>query len=237
VQYPGLDSLLHPFGFTFDDLDQGYVSNQDSNVVVRMNVTDFFSATATAVAPALPSEGTFLTGTFVASSNGSLPGVPPTTAVPLDAGLAVTVAKGKVVNSVRGVLWANGYLYVADEVANAVKVYDVNGAYQGKGSITGPVHLLFSDGILYSGSGDNLFWAQLNADAPADINFSAVPKVKIDDIAGMTFGPAGQLYVASRTKNQIWTLADFSFDQGPSSVAAWPNALPDEPEFVVYVAD
>ncbi len=237
VEYPGLVSILHPFGMAFDTSDQGYVSNQDSNVVVRLNVTDFFSATPTVIAPALPSEGTFLPGTFVASSVGDLPGVPATTPVPTPAGLEVQVTGGKVVNSVRGVLWANGYLYVADEVAGAVKVYDATGAYRGEGTIAGPVHLLLNDGILYTASGDNIFWAQLDAGAPQDLTFARVPKVSIDSISGMAFGPSGQLYVASRKGQTVSILENFSYQDGPSGITEWPKKLKDEPEFLLYVAN
>ncbi len=136
VEYASVNSLWHPFDFAFDGNSNCYVSDQDTDVVVRLAVgADFLSATPTPVAPALP-PGTYLDATFVASSNGDLPGVPATTAVPAPAGLEVAFdckpSRVSVANSVRGVVWALGCLYVADEVANAVKVYGPTGEYLGQ---------------------------------------------------------------------------------------------------------
>src|ERR1700681_2954004 len=65
--------ILHPFDFTFDDAGFCYVSSQDTNVVTRLKVSADGKIGAPApLAPALPADGMFLPGTFVASSVGRL---------------------------------------------------------------------------------------------------------------------------------------------------------------------
>ena len=65
--------------------------------------------------------------------------------------------KEKVQNSVRGVVYSNGVLYVADEAGNAVRMYDpVTGVPWGATTVPGPVHLLVQNDTLYVTSGDSV---------------------------------------------------------------------------------
>jgi len=49
----------------------------------------------------------------------------------------------KVQNSVRGILYTGGNLYVADEPGNALKIYDgTSGDYKSSLTLAGPIHLL-----------------------------------------------------------------------------------------------
>src|SRR5258706_553381 len=113
--------ILHPFDFTFDGLGFCYLSSQDTNVVTRLIVSDDGRIGRSApVAAALPASGKFLAGTFVASSNSNL-SKPATTPVASPTGLSYSDVEAKK-HSVRGVVWANGRLYVADQPAGTVKV-------------------------------------------------------------------------------------------------------------------
>lgn len=242
AQFSSLSALWHPFDFTSDGDGNFYVSNQDTNVVARLQVaSDYLSATAAPLAPALPAGGTFLPGTFVASSNGDLPGVTATTPVSLDAGLAVLLdctppqapIACKVANSVRGVLWVNGLLYVADEVAPAVKLYDASGRYLTKSDAgDGPVHLVVNDGVLYTASGDHLMYADV--DGAGAIDFQQVKGLDVKDLSGMAFGASSDLFVASRKGKTVYKYANFSPTSPPKqAVKTW--SVPDEPEFLLYV--
>jgi hypothetical protein len=110
--------ILHPFDLTFDGTKYCYVSSQDTNLVTRLTVSaDGKTGTPAPIASALV--GTFLSGTFVASSVGTLSD-PATTPVPQPMGLQYS-AEGAKKHSVRGVAWINDALYVVDQPAGRVK--------------------------------------------------------------------------------------------------------------------
>ena len=244
IEYAGKESpLLHPFDFTFDGQGFCYVSNQDTNTVARLKVSsDYTKATPASLPSTLPI-GWFFDGTFVASSCGSLPSVHATQPVPLEAGLSVTVqrvhGRPKVTNSVRGVLTINGYLYVADEPEGVVKVYSLDGTYRGHSThVKSPVHLLYTSGGLCVSSGSSIQYASLDPRSPASLAFKAVPSVNIDSVSGMAVDGAGTMYVGSRKANTCWTLRGFSPTTGPTHPPAqWPAKLPDNPEFLMYLAN
>lgn len=232
-------ALLHPFDLTFDGAGNVYVSNQDTNVVAAFTIGEGnTTARANGVAPALPA-GIYWDGTVVASQNGALPRLSATASVPFDAGLAAEVQGGKLTNSVRGVTWADGYLYVADEVAGFVKVYASTGLYLGKSApLDGPTHLLAGGGWLYASAGNQIWAAQLDAAQPAALTFAAVPGVTIAKVSGLAFDPSGTtLYAASRTGCTVSVLEGFSPTAEPSSVTTWPatGKLADQPEFLLDV--
>jgi hypothetical protein len=128
-------SIAHPFGLAFESLNlpsKCYVSNQDSNVVARVSLT---SGRHGAVNGALgsgcqssflnaqyPPPELFLDGTFAASQNGMLAGLPVATNVSkANGGLGVKGVKGSgpplvPSNSVRDVAISNGILFACDEV-------------------------------------------------------------------------------------------------------------------------
>jgi Beta-propeller repeat len=114
----------------------------------------------------------FLAGSFVASARVEAP-LPQVT--PVDktwGGLDATVGhatsgiadkpkeKVKVLNSVRGVLFTNGILYVADEVGKFVRMYDPNtGIPWGSTSTSGgPVHLTVQNNTLYVSTSDGVYY-------------------------------------------------------------------------------
>jgi hypothetical protein len=258
ASYPSIGSLWHPFDFTLDGQGNGYVTNQDSNVVARLLVaSDLLSASPAPVASALPTGDTFLTATFVASANGDLPGVPATTPVSADAGgLEVSFDKAcKVANSVRGVVWTNDALYVADEVAGVVRIYDDTGRYLGAASVPGggPVHLMVAPGndggaSLYVCNGKDVISGSLTPGSPAEVTFDTMV-LKLASVSGLAIGAEGVLYAGSRDPGvaveadgggghhsskgpAVWKYTGF-----PEPAKGTPFRVADAPEFLLYVPD
>ncbi len=256
----------HPFAVAFDSSNNGYISNQDTNVVTAVSAPGtgspcestptppaYTKATALAVASYLTSLGTFLPGTFVASSYSALPGVkpplPPNVAQPQ--GLDVDPANGQtVVHSVRGVLVIGDLLYVADEPGGSVKSYALvtnqsQGTTQGQlqGQITdkhlkGPVHMLLNGGTLYISSSDRILACDL-AKGKVSTFLSG-----LSSPAGMAFDSSGNFFFADRTGQIIWESAydPKSKHYGKPTVfipkhdkKTAPQGLEDQPEFLVYV--
>ena len=221
------NGILHPFDFTFDGLGYCYLSSQDTNVVTRLMVSDDGRVGRPApVAAALPPSGTFLAGTFVPSSNGNLAQTA-TTSMATPAGLAYSDVETKK-HSVRGLVWANGRLYVADQPAGTVKMYDITGKYLGQSNELepgAPVHLVVHNGTLYVSGGNHVLAARLPS-SPG--KFELRPIVKVKNSCGMAFGNSGNLYVASRTENTI-----LKFDPNFKPVK-FSCDLPDNPEFLLH---
>jgi hypothetical protein len=107
----------------------------------------------------------FLGGTFVASANVASPLPNMTPVDPNWGGLSASIQGGKVQNSVRDVTLYNGVLYVADEVGNAVRMYDpvlgvpwgsVTGYTDGNSTVplSSPDHLLVYKNFLFVSSGN-----------------------------------------------------------------------------------
>lgn len=220
--------ILHPFDLTFDNAGFCYVSSQDTNVVTRLKVSkDGRTATPAPLPSALPTNGTFLPGTFIASSVGTLT-KPATTAVAAPAGLAYS-GTGLKKHSVRGVLWAKGGLYVADEPAGRVKVYDANGKLVGQSNpVQHPVHLRSHKGSIYVTGGNQVLTAKIPK-KPGDFTLTALPSLKMRSIGGLAFTGSGQLYLASRTGNVI---SKFNSKLAP---VVFGTELPDNPEFLLHV--
>jgi hypothetical protein len=221
-------SILHPFDFAFDGKGYCYLSSQDTNVVTRLKVSaNGKSATPADVAPALPANGKFLPGTFVASSVGNL-SQPATTPVPAPMGLEYS-AQGDKKHSVRGVVWANDTLYVADQPAGRIKIYDGNGKLLGQSNqVESPVHLAVHRGSLYVSGGDEVFAAKLPRPA-GDFKLAPVPGLNIKNGGGMAFTDSDHFYIASRTENYIR-----KFDENFRAMK-FECDLPDNPEFLMHL--
>jgi hypothetical protein len=220
--------IVHPFDLTFDDAGFCYVSSQDTNVVTRLSVQQGGrSASAAPVAEALPAEGKFLPGTFVASQVGSL-SRPATTPVPAPAGLAFS-GEGEKKHSVRGVLWTHHALFVVDQPAGRVKAYNRDGKFLGQSNqVETPTHLAVSGDTLYLTGADAIMRADLRQ-APHAPAFEPVPHVHIRNAGGLTVTDAGHIYVASRTENKI-----FKFDENFKPLP-FPCKLPENPEFLLHL--
>ena len=222
------NAILHPFDLAFDGLGYCYLSSQDTNVVTRFIISDEGrTARPAPLATALQRKGSFLAGTFVASSIGNLSD-PPTTSVPAPAGLEYSAAEAKK-HSVRGLAWANGRLYVADQPASTIKMYDIAGKYIGQSNeVETPVHLLVYHGNLYVSGGDQVMTGRL-PDSPGDFELKPLKGVKVKNASGMAFSKSGNFYVASRTENIV---LKFDADFKPLRFRC---ELPDNPEFLLHV--
>jgi hypothetical protein len=220
--------ILHPFDFTFDGAGYCYISSQDTNLITRLSVTQGGELGRPAPIPsALPAKGKFHPGTFVASQIGSLSQAA-TTPVLSPAGLEYSDAGAKK-HSVRGVLWTNHALYVVDQPAGRIKVYDRDGKFLGQSNVVEtPVHLYAYQDTLYVTGADEIFRADI-AGAPGNLSLTQVPGLKVKNGGGMVFSKAGNLYIASRTENKI-----FKFDPNFKPLP-FTCDLPDNPEFLMHV--
>jgi len=219
-------AIVHPFDLTFDGVGNCYLSSQDTNVVTRFKVAaGGKSATPAPIAPALPKPGNFSPGTFVASSVSLKP---PSTPVPAPPGLEYSDHEKKK-HSVRGVAWANGVLYVADQVAECIKMYDKDGKFLGMSSaVNTPVHLLVYKGNLYVSGADHVFIAKL-PNPPGDFKLSPIEGVKVQNSCGIAVSNSGHFFIGSRTGNAILKF-DSDFQQ-----MDFKCELPDNPEFLLHV--
>ncbi len=240
-----VNSILHPYDLTFDTTGNCYVSSQDTNLVTGLKGKDAPLAVASDLQAKFPSpQNQFLAGTIVASSKGALPHVaqPAPPDVPAPQGLTVSFTDDtntKVANSVRGVLFHAGYLYVADEPANVVKVYDAaTGSFSGEiagDNLGAPVQLLLNEqtNYLYIGSTSNASVVRYDLSGGAPTG-TVQPETFIDSevkhISGMAFDADGNFYAAERKKKTLKR-----FDPDGSNSSAFIDNLPDEPEFILYV--
>jgi hypothetical protein len=218
--------IVHPFDMAFDGAGHCYISSQDTNIVTRLKISkDGKSATPARQAPALPASGKFYPGTFVASSVGNLGST--TTPVKPPAGLQYS-GSGAKKHSVRGVVWAKNALYVADEPACRVKVYDKNGKFLGQSNkVKSPVHLLVWKGRLHVSGGNEVLTAKL-PNPPGNFTLSPIKGVKVKNGCGMAFTKR-HFYIASRTENVI---LKFDSDFKPMEFQC---ELTDNPEFLLHV--
>jgi hypothetical protein len=217
------------------------VSNQDTNVVARYtHDPGFTKLTELPKNPKLPA-GDYLESTF-AASDGVPPGVKTTTPVPSkDGGLKFDVDEKldppAVDHSVRGVLWTNDALNVADEWAGFVRAYDHEGNYLGHGSkLTSPVHLQRIADLLLVSARQGIFAAKLHADDPAKLEFpdDENPTIPLAGASGMALSPEGALYVANRDASTVHVYRSET-PGGELVKAGKPFPVLERPEFVLYV--
>lgn len=238
VEYTRGTILWHPFDLTFGPAGCIYVSNQRTNVVARF--TEASGNWVPATSPAVEKlAGEFLDGTFVASASGDLPGVLETTPVDEKAGgLAVAFdSTCTISHSVRGVLWVDPALYVADEPGNVVRVYDADGVYLGcSDAVEEPVHLLASGGQLLVSGQKGVYMSELAADAPAKLAFGSKPFIALDYAAGMAVDKKGRLWVAQRKPPKGEKPLILRYPKVAPSSPMTIEVAPS-PEFVLYVPD
>jgi hypothetical protein len=230
-----INSLLHPYAVVFDGSTYCYISNQDTNVVARLQLSDGSGKTVTPapIPPALPLGGKFFQGTFVACSLGQLPGLPPTTPVATSQGLAVRVIDGKIQHSVRDLALVNDVLYVCDEAANSVKVYHSDGRLKlkSKNTAKGPAHLLAHAGRLFASGDDAIMAAPLGE---SSLEFAAVDGVDEKGPSGMAFNLKGdKFFVADRKKREVHRYDVSSAGTFSNKKKIIAN-MPDDPEFLIY---
>lgn len=236
-------SIVHPYDLAFDAAGNCYVSSQDTNVVTVLDPAGQPLPVALILEELYPPPPPFLPGTIVASESGTLPESPWTAPdVPPPLGLQVTMTTGKspkVANSVRDVLVVGNLLYVADEPAGAVKVYEtVTGKLVNViagPNLSAPVQLLFDESTttLYVGSSGNASVVAYGF-TPGKPDVGAVPTTFIDGkvphVSGMAFDANGHFYAALRKDRKI-----LRFDPDGNNPVTFVDDLPDEPEFIRYV--
>ena len=238
-----IGALVHPYDLTFDEQGNLYVSSQDTNVVTGLRAGGGVLEVADHLRQLYPPPHTFLVGTRVASAFGVLPGIrtPHPPDVDMPHGLAVGFedhTRTRVAHSVRGVVCYAGHLYVADEPADAVKVYAVEtGRFCGQiagDDLCAPVQLLVAAGVLYIGSSgnDRVVCYDLAQGVPAG---TVAPQTflhgKVKHVSGMAFDAAGNFYAAERKARRIMMFPAGGSGDGVEFIAD----LPDEPEFIVHV--
>ncbi len=203
------NSISHPYALCFDGQGNCYISNQDTNVVAQAQVAcDFKTATLgkgcqssylNGVTSFCSSSGcVYLDGTFVASQNGTLPGVDvAATDVPAEfGGLSIAFAdhksKEKVQNSVRDVVIAGSVLFVCDEPSKVLRLYSLPaGTYLGASPAlsASPTHLSIQPTGLYVSAGSDLYWSALpSSPTPGALAFSSVVTAPSGyKVGGITF--------------------------------------------------
>ena len=127
----GVEGMFHPFALTFQGRKHCFVSNQDTGIVLRLKLDSPKGKTAhpAALPIGLPSKGEFFDGTFVASNCSKLQKLKKTTMIAFPQGLDAFFdpEPGKIHYSVRDVMVLGKRLYVCDQHAGMVKIYDLHG--------------------------------------------------------------------------------------------------------------
>ncbi len=235
-------AMVHPFDVDIADDGQLYVSCQDTNTVIAILPK---SGQPAPVAPHLREaypDSNFFPGTLVASARGHLPDVPndPPCDVPAHQGLKVVLdVHGRPRHSVRGIIVHRGYLYVADEAGDAVKIFALaSGQFlariRGK-RLTRPVHLVLHGDTLYigaTGSGSILAYDIPDRGPEGKVKARVVIDRKLKAPSGFAIGPDSDLYVAERFDQRVVRFSILGKKKG-----TFIDGLPDIPEFLVHVPD
>ncbi len=235
-------AMVHPFDVELGDDGRLYLSCQDTNTVIALLPnTRKPSAVAAHLRKNFP-KGNFLPGTIVASSQGKLPeaGAHPPLDVPAPQGLKVVLdVHGKPRHSVRGIVVRRGHLYVADEAADAVKVFDVKSgkhvAHIRGSRLTKPVHLILNGDTLYigaAGSGSILSFDIPEKAPHGKLKARTVIDGKLHAPSGFAIGPDGDIYVGERFNQRVER-----FSAKGKKKKVFIDGLPDMPEFLVHVPD
>ena len=254
-------SVYHPFALSFDEnLLVCYISNQDTNVVVRVAGPASRSPTPGQPLPVNPAllrlfkDPTFLPGTFVASQVPLTPGLTgcptPPSVTSAQGGLGASVSGKEVTpsNSVRGLDLIGSTLYVADEVDHRIRTYDTgSGKYLGKVKdpqrlVNSPTHVLAYGTKLYvsvSPSKGNAGALVLCYDPGAGALSAVVSNntkqgIDVKHPSGLTFDGGGNFYMADLTGRAVYK---FDPDFKPTTGKPFISDLPDSPEFIFWVND
>lgn len=256
------DAIWHPYALAVVN-HRLFVSNQDSNVVSSYELSTTLEGGLTAQIAPLSTylresyrAQNFLPGTLVASSvpievRGKASG-----AVPATCGLSYTSTvqpSGKLKkHSVRGILMCNEKLYVADEPANRIAIFDANSGEplgevtKGSGSqntanvLSSPVGLAYAAArqkIAISIPGNGAIFAYDPAhDVLSQISnnsaLSASPgddTVAMNKVAGIAYAPSGALFFASRGNQRIFKMQD-------GAITPFGPSFEDAPEALLIVA-
>ncbi|HXX84964.1 MAG TPA: hypothetical protein VEN29_13400 [Casimicrobiaceae bacterium] len=235
-------AMVHPFDVELGDDGRLYVSCQDTNTVLAILPRERKAAPVAAHLRKTFPDGNFLPGTLVASSQGRLPecGERAPRDVPAPQGLEVVLdVHGRPRHSVRGIIVHRQHLFVADEAADLVKVFELKSGrlvahIKGK-KLAKPVHLILRGDTLYIGAPGT--GSILAYDIPKRVPHGKLkPRTVIDGKlkapSGFAIGPDGDLYVAERFTQRIRRFSSKGKKKG-----TFIDGLPDIPEFLVHVPD
>jgi len=235
-----VEAMVHPFDLELGDDGRLYVSCQDTNTVVAIAPDQREPAPVAAHLRESFPKGNFLPGTRVASSRGRLPEVEGRAPVdvPSPLGLELVLNEhGRPRHSVRGIVAHRGHLYVADQAADAVKIFDLeSGKLQASirsHALKKPVHLLLHQNTLYigaAGSGSIVAYDTAREKPHGKLGGRTVIDGKLHAPSGLSIGPDGDLYVAERRKRCVRRFSLQGTDKG-----VFIDALPDRPEFLLHV--
>ena len=253
-------SIAHPFGIVFENATTCFISNQDTNVVSQVTLSNgglngsLAEGCRSAYLNGLFPGGSFLDGTYVASQVGILSDVNVIKTVVDHAhgGLGASLdSSGKVQNSVRDVAIANGILFVCDEPEQVINLYALaDGSYLGSSNPlqNSPTHLLVENGGLYVSAGPALYWGQLPPSAASLVlqPIAVTPPSSGDKIGGISFKGSSTVYIPFQkgtgdSKKPGGSIYNYSVTQTTQSTlpvlsnsAPFVTSLTDTPEFVLH---
>jgi sugar lactone lactonase YvrE len=235
-----VSGMIHPFDVELGDDGLLYVSCQDTNTVLAVHPeTRKPAPVAHHLRESFP-DGNFLPGTLVASSQGRLPecGDCAPLDVPSPQGLEVVLDEhGRPRHSVRGIIVHRGYLYVADEAGDTVKIFETESGrlvahIKGK-RLAKPVHLILHGETLYigaAGTGSILAYDIPKTAPHGKLKACVVIDGELKAPSGFAIGPDGDLYVAERLEQRVRRFSLKGKQKG-----TFIDRLPDMPEFLVHV--
>jgi len=140
---------------------------------------------------------------------------------------------------VRGIIEHRGYLYVADEAGDVVKIFALKSGrlvawIKGK-KLAKPVHLILHGNILYigaAGTGSILAYDIPRAAPRGKLKARTVIDGRLKAPSGFAIGPDGDLYVAERFDQRVRRFSIEGKKKG-----TFIDGLPDMPEFLVHIPD
>ncbi len=237
-----VSAMVHPFDVELGDDGRLYVSCQDTNTVLAiLPKTRKPAPVALHLRETFPA-GNFLAGTLVASSRGRLPecGDLAPVDVPSPQGLKVVLdVHGRPRHSVRGIIVHGGYLYVADEAGDSVKIFEIDSgrlvAHIREKKLAKPVHLVLHGETLYigaAGTGSILAFDIPKAAPHGKLKARVVIDGELKAPSGFAIGPDNDLYVAERFDQRVRRFSHKGKKKG-----TFIDGLPDMPEFLIYVED
>jgi hypothetical protein len=235
-------AMVRPFDVELGEDGRLYVSCQDTNTVLAILPRMRKAAPVAAHLRRSFPGGNFLSGTLVASSMRRLPEVGERVPrdVPAPQGLEVVLDEhGKPRHSVRGIILHRQHLFVADEAADVVKVFELKTGWlvariQGK-KLAKPVHLILRGDTLYigaAGTGSILAYDIPRAIPHGKLKPRTIIDSKLKAPSGFAIGPDGDLYVAERFKQRVRRFSAKGKKKG-----TFIDDLPDVPEFLLHVPD
>lgn len=226
-------ALVHPYQIVFSPQGDMFVSNQDTNTVLRVfGPLNPQSGAAMPISPFLSQtfpSGSFSPGTFVPAFSSSITGIPITPVPQSQGGLTTTGS-----SSVRGLAFApNHTLYVSDEGNNRVMVFDtdtgqlINTISSSDTIQPDQVFFHLTDGQIYiacPGKHRIMVYNPKTQQLTTFIDDST----HLSSVSGIAFGEDGNFYAASRSDMVI-----YRYNSQGSFLGTFAGPFTDSPEGLV----